>query len=96
MNKDNLTDVKKICKNLGIAIPTYYARTHRGWSPDEVLSIPRVGAVHLINGKSVYKYLKEVGGSYRIFQYRIKAGYNFYDAIVFAQERKKYKRGLKK
>jgi hypothetical protein len=96
MNKNNLTDVKKICKNLGIAIPTYYARTHRGWSPDEVLSIPKVGAVHLINGKSVYKYLKEVGGSYRIFQYRIKVGYSFEDAIKYAREKTKNKRGVKK
>lgn len=96
MNKNNLIDVKKICKSLGIAIPTYYARTHRGWSPDEALSIPRVGAVHLINGKSVYKYLKEVGGSYRIFQYRIKVGYSFEDAIKYAREKTKNKRGLKK
>lgn len=96
MKKNNLTDVKKICKSLGIAIPTYYARTHRGWSPEEVLSIPRVGAVHLINGKSVYKYLKEVGGSYRIFQYRIKVGYSFEDAINYAIEKTKNKRGLKK
>jgi hypothetical protein len=88
--------IEKICKELGVSSHTYYTRIKRGWTEDEAILIPKMGAVYKINGEPVYSYLKRVGGSYRIFSYRIKAGYDLNDAIVYACEKQKNKRGIKK
>ena len=88
--------IESICKELGISSCTYYTRIKRGWTECEAILIPKMGAVYKINGEPVYSYLKRVGGSYKIFSYRIKAGYEFHDAIVYACEKQKNKRGIKK
>lgn len=93
---EKTTEIEKICEELGISHHTYYTRKRRGWSEDEAILVPKMGAVYKINGETVYNYLKRVGGSYRIFSYRIKAGYEFHDAIVYACEKQKRKRGVKK
>lgn len=92
---DKSIDIKSICNKLGITTHTYYARKQRGWTEDEALLMPKVGAVYKINGESVYKYLKRMGGSYNSFQYRIRTGYNFEDSINGALNVRRYK-GRKK
>lgn len=88
--------IEKICEKLGVSSYTYYTRIKRGWTENEASLIPKIGAVYKINGEPVYSYLKRVGGSYRIFSYRIKAGYDINDSIVYACEKQKRKRGVKK
>ena len=88
--------IEKICEEIGISHHTYYTRKRRGWSEDEAVLVPKISAVYKINGEPVYSYLKRVGGSYRVFSYRIKAGYDIHDSIVYACEKQKNKRGLKK
>lgn len=88
--------IERICKELGVSPHTYYTRIRRGWTEDEAVLVPKMGAVYKINGEPVYSYLKKVGGSYRIFSYRIRAGYDVYDAILYACEKQKNKRGIKK
>lgn len=89
-------EIEEKCKELGITPHTYRSRLRRGWTKEEALLAPKIGAVYKINGEPVYSYLKRVGGSYKIFSYRIKAGYEFHDAIVYACEKQKNKRGIKK
>ena len=88
-------EIEEKCKELGITPHTYRSRLRRGWTKEEALLAPKIGAVHKINGEPVYQYLKRVGGSYNAFQYRIRAGYDFHDSIVFAQEPRTHKRGTK-
>ena len=88
--------VERICKELGVSPHTYYTRRRRGWTEDEAVLVPKMGALYKINGEPVYSYLKRVGGSYRIFLYRIKAGCELHDAVVYACEKQKNKRGIKK
>lgn len=87
--------VEKMCEKIGVSYHTYYTRKRRGWTEDEAVLVPKIGAVYKINGEPVYSYLKRVGGSYRIFLYRIRAGYELHDAVVYACEKQKNKRGIK-
>ena len=88
-------EIEEKCKELGITPHTYRARLRRGWTKEEALLAPKIGAVHRINGEPVYQYLRRIGGNYNSFQYRIWAGYSFEDALKFAEKSKRdYKRSL--
>ncbi|MBQ2176221.1 MAG: hypothetical protein II453_14560 [Alphaproteobacteria bacterium] len=55
--KHNIKHVRSLLSRLGISENTYYSRIRRGWTLEEALSIPKIGAVHILNGKSVYSLL---------------------------------------
>lgn len=95
MKKDRAIMIEERCKELGIKPHTFRARVRRGWTEEEALLAPKIGAVHTINGETVYKYLKRIGGSYNSFQYRIRAGFSFEKAVKFAEKVKRdYKRSV--
>lgn len=50
-------EIKQKLKELGLTKWAYYTRIYRGWSPEEALNMPKVGAVHTINGKPIYSQL---------------------------------------
>ena len=95
MEEDKKARIESICKKLGITTYTYYARRQRGWTEDEATLIPKMTAVHMINGESVHKYLKRVGGSYNAFKYRLNCGFSLEEAVKQAENIRPYKRRKK-
>jgi hypothetical protein len=50
-------EVKKVLEKTGISKWTVYRRLQEGWTLEEAINLPLVGAVHIINGKSVFSQL---------------------------------------
>ena len=87
--------IEKICKELGITTHAYHARKQRGWTEEETMLVPKMGAIYVINGEPAYKYLKRVGGSYSALLYRLRNGMNFEEAVKAAEKTRGYKRRKK-
>lgn len=92
-------EIIKKCKDLGISYNTYLRRLQIGWSKEEALLCPRVGAVYrLKDGTPIYSYLKSIGKNYGIFSNSIHLGLSVEDALELAlnteqRKRTKYYRG---
>lgn len=75
-------EIIKKCEELGISYTTYLRRLQIGWTKDEALSIPRVGAVYrLKNGTPIYSYLKSIGKNYDVFNRFMHFGFSVEDAL---------------
>lgn len=85
-------EIEETCKELGISSRSYRTRILRGWTKDEALLIPKIGAVYKINGETVYSYLKRIGKSYDLFQHKIRSGYSVEDAVKYVETHETRKR----
>ena len=49
--------IRAKCKELGISEAAYWGRRRNGWTKEEALTMPRVGAIHLHEGIPVKRLL---------------------------------------
>lgn len=75
-------EIIKKCEELGITYTTYLRRLQIGWTKEEALSIPRVGAVYrLKDGTPIYSYLNKIGKNYDVFNRFLHLGFSVEDAL---------------
>lgn len=77
-----IQEIIKRCKELGISYPAYLCRIKNGWTKEEALNVPRVGAVlRTKDGTPIFTYLKSIGKSYSYFQTLVHRGYSAEEAL---------------
>lgn len=93
-------EVMEKCKEIGISYTSYLRRLQIGWTKEEALSVPRIGAaLRLKDGTPVYSYLKSLGKNYNVFNNLMHLGFSLEEAVEQAinykpSTKKHYKDGM--
>ena len=75
-------EIIKKCNENGISYVNYLNRLKNGWSKEEALNLPRVGAIYKTkDGTPIFTYLKSIGKSYSYFQTLVHRGYSVEEAL---------------
>lgn len=75
-------EIIRQCNEVGISYVNYLNRLKIGWTKEEALTAPRVGAVYRTkDGTPIFTYLKSIGKSYHYFLSLIRQGLTVEEAL---------------
>lgn len=97
--KPEVQEAMRRCKELGLSYSGYLGRIRSGWTQEEALNMPRVGAIYKTkDGTPVYTYLKSIGKNYTVFLRYLYDGCTVEEALEMATKPrrniKRYRDGI--